>query len=187
MDIVVEEEFPALRQSGLSKLTCSLWQRPDLYLRLKKDACAQIDVEVCSSPYEDTIRKCLIGTTDQLRLRTMYNPEARRVTGFCFPKLPTQSNLPGKKGCVVEVEVCWEDWAFQYRLTPLTNPKQVKEEIIKAVNGLQALGCDCVGRHNIVLQLSQHQLQRFSENTHQVLSENSILIQISNAMYKLPL
>ena len=59
VDIVIEKSVPGLENSAISELACSKLQIPDLYLKAKGEYYPQMVMEICSSPYEDTIRKCI--------------------------------------------------------------------------------------------------------------------------------
>ena len=190
-DIVVESVIPRLEDSTICELFCSKCQKPDLYLKIKGEEIAQIVIEICSSPYEDTIRKCILVAVDLLRLRTMFNKRENKVLGYCFAKLPPGPDRGVKKLCVVKVEVCWNQFAFFYKLIPLKTQQSVKESIQQAVASLRELSLTNLPelRKTFVLQLSTEDLQQFGNGAFQFESRNSILIKSSseNKMYKFPL
>ena len=190
IDIVIESSVPGLENSAISELACSKCQIPDLYLKAKHEHYAQMVMEICSSPYEDTIRKCIIGLTDLLRMRTMLNPNDKKIVGFCFPKLPMKG-ASGKKLCVVELEVCWEGFKFVYNLKPLKTYEEVEVSICEAIKFLHTLR-SCNGRDeqskSLVLQLAEDDLQHyFGNGAIQLASKNSIMIHSQTKAYKIPL
>ena len=189
IEIVIESSVPGLENSAISELACSKVQIPDLYLKGKDEDYAQMVMEICSSPYEDTIRKCILGLTDLLRIRTMFNPNEKRMVGFCFPKLP-QGARAGKKLCVVELEVYWEGFQFVYKLKPLKT-HEVAGRISEAkvfLRGLQPINDRNKQSKSFVLQLAGDDLRNyFGEGAIQLESKNSILIHSQTKAYKIPL
>ena len=109
----------------------------------------------------------------------MPNPNEKRMVGFCFPKLP-QGARAGKKLFVVELEVYWEGFAFDYKLNPLKTHKEVEVRIPEAIvflRGLQPIN-DCNKQSkSFVLQLAGDDLVTyFGEGAIQLESKNSIMI-----------
>lgn len=107
------------------------------------------------------IRKCLLGATDLLRMWTMFNSKVKKVLGFCFPKLPKKQGENGKKLCVIELEVCWKQCAFVYKLTPLKTHADVEAKITETVAFLHKLeSIDDLeqSKKNFVLQLSSNKI-----------------------------
>ena len=188
IEIVIESSVPGLENSAISELACPKLQIPDLYLKPKNEDYAQMVMEICSSPYEDTIRKCILGLTDLLRMRTMLNPNEKRMVGFCFPKLP-QGARAGKR-CVVELEVYWEGFQFVYKLKPLKKT-EVAGRISEAkvfLRGLQPVNDRNKQSKSFVLQLAGDDLVTyFGEGAIQLESKNSIMIRSKTKAYKIPL
>ena len=77
-------------------------------------------VEVHSSSYAHTIRKCAISVIDQLHLHRMAKPNITSCIGFAFPKLP-QNDTHSYKQSVVQVKISWDmkKLCFIYDLQPL--------------------------------------------------------------------
>ena len=74
-------------------------------------------VEVHSSPFRDSMRKCSLGMIEQLCLYRTANPNISSCIGFTFPKLPSAGteNLQS----VIQVTVTWESFRFCYELQSL--------------------------------------------------------------------
>ena len=79
-------------------------------------------VEVHSSPFATTVKKTILGVTDQLRLYRTYDASITRCVGFAFPKKDF-------KQCVVIVSVTWEKLCFRYTLTPIEKIESVRSTI----------------------------------------------------------
>ena len=93
-------------------------------------------------------------------MRTVLNPNEKRMVGFCFPKLP-QGARAGKKLCVVELEVYWEGFEFVYKLNPLKTHKEVEVRIREAIvflRGLQPINDRNKQSKSFVLQLARGDL-----------------------------
>ena len=83
------------------------------------------------------------------------------MLGFCFPKLHKKQGENGKKLCVIELEVCWKQFAFVYKLTPLKTHADVEAKITEAVAFLHKLeSIDDLeqSKKNFVLQLSSNEI-----------------------------
>ena len=100
VEIATETKVPCLETSILTHLVNT---KNQAFVRLTDDVTAQMVIELHSSPYEDTIRKCLIVATDLLCQHRMFHAGVKSVTTFTFPKLPTAAHTC--KQCVVKVFV----------------------------------------------------------------------------------
>ena len=67
-------------------------------------------VEVHSSPFRDSVRKCILGVIEQLCLYRTANPDVSSCIGFTFPKLPSAGT--GNLQSVVQVTVTWASFQF---------------------------------------------------------------------------
>jgi len=137
-------------------------------------------VEIHSGYYEDTLRKALITATDLLRLCRMYS-DTQNITAFCFPKLKTKlrdNPIKENKQCVVKLDITWQNFDFQYRLTPI-EIHEVKEHIIQVFNGFMALtGPEQISK--VVMRLSIAELDylghRFGGQFTQMSSKNAMKV-----------
>lgn len=79
----VKEFKQLIRMLGMSTR-----ERPDvgLYFFEKSGGLFIIGIEVHSSPFEHTIKKCIVGVTDALRLIRANNSDISECVGFVFPK-----------------------------------------------------------------------------------------------------
>ena len=103
----------------LPELHCTMSQRPDVAIVRKCDQLTLLPVEVHSSPFSDSIIKCMLGVID-LRLHRAHDRDVSRccARGFVFPKLP---GVKSNKQCVVMVEVKWENLNFLCSFTAFLN------------------------------------------------------------------
>ena len=77
-----------------------------------------------SSPFDNTIRKCILGVIDQLRLYRTFSENTAECSGFVFPKLTVLQ-------CVVKVTVTWEKTIFSYSLTCIEEPLAVRKAVVE--------------------------------------------------------
>ena len=168
----------------LPPLVCSTTKVPDVCVYYNKILVLQ--VEVHSSPFSCTIKKCIIGLVNQLRLYRATNPDIRSCIGFCFPKLPSTSASCNKQS-VVQVKVTWENLVFIYELESLRseNVGTALTTSIKTnaseIHELQFLSED------FLVRLSTSDLGNFGVGAVQVPSKSAILVHTQTHYYKLPL
>jgi len=67
---------------------------------------------------------------EHLRIKRSYNKTTTVCTGFAFPKLPTDNEEFDQ--CVVSIEVTWNAVEFKYRLTSITDIRNVKATVVDA-------------------------------------------------------
>ena len=74
--------------ADLAPLYCSTNERPAVCVYREGDKeLPVLPVEVHSSSYEHTIRKCILIVSHLFRLYRMYDPNYEKCVGFSFPKL----------------------------------------------------------------------------------------------------
>ena len=95
-------------------------KRPDVLIARARDGFPLVQFEVHSSPFDNTIRKCILGAIDQLRLYRTFSENTAECSGFVFPKLTVLQ-------CVVKVTVTWEKTIFSYSLTCIEEPLAVRK------------------------------------------------------------
>lgn len=105
--------------TNLYPLYCSTDQRPDLTVSRKADNLPLILMEVISSPFTATVKKTILGVTDQLRLYRTHDTSITHCVGFAFPKQHVHE-------CVIMVSVAWEQMGFTYALTPIEKSERVR-------------------------------------------------------------
>ena len=120
MVITVRKKVPQF--ANLYPLYCSTDQRPDLTVSRKADNLPLILVEVHSSPFTATVKKTILGVTDQLRLYRTHDANITHCVGFAFPKQQVHQ-------CVVMVSVTWERMGFKCTLTPIEKSECVSDII----------------------------------------------------------
>ena len=169
--------FPSLKD--LPTLYYSSRQFPDVTVHDRKvPDLPVILVEVHSSPYEDSIMKCIIGVVDQLRLYRSYNSSITTCTGYVFPKLKV-------KQCVVEVQVTWTELVFWCKLTPIIDKQRIDLETTAKAASVPSTNND--QRKHFVVTLSPDDLQLFGSGTFQKPSNSSILVNRNSTWYKYPI
>ena len=181
VDIIihVESALPGLESSAISELACSTCQKPDISLKAKQEKYAQM--------FAPARMKIQSGnaSTDLLRMRTMFNPNMKKIIGFCFPQLPKKQGVQGKKLCVIEVEVCWRGFEFVYKLTPLKTVQEVGPKLCEALcflHGLEPFNERHKQEKPMVLQLAKDDLVwYFGKGAYQMEFISALL------QYKIPL
>ena len=137
-------------------------------------------VEVDSSPYEGTIKKCLTCVVELLRVYRSYNTSITQSVGYAFPKLDTNQ-------CVVKVLVTWTNLTFRYALTLLETPEDVGEDL-KRLTSPSIPHADDMQECSFVIRLSSSDLQLFGDGAKQEPSQSSILVHnTDNYYYKYPI
>lgn len=94
--------------------------RPDVSCHLPQDKTAATIVEVHSSPFEDTIFKCILLGADLLCVHRMYDVAEWHII-FLFPKLPTQQCTHHQS--VVQLNITWELFQLHYTLDSVSKEK----------------------------------------------------------------
>lgn len=182
--VVMGKSIPLLADSNLSNLLSSKIVFPDLSLYSEEDITAESIVEVHSSLYVYTIWKTIMGATDLLRLRRMYDVDIEIITAFAFPKLPVEGGHEHKQ-CVVKISVTWKNFKFNYALTPIVK-ERVVGELEGVVGGFRSLIVGNVFRGNVVIRLSPADLNHFGTGTIQYSSRSGILCKSQGHFYKYP-
>ena len=172
----------------LPELHCTMSQRPDVAIVRKYDQLTLLPVEVHSSPFSDSINKCMLGVIDLLRLHRAHSRDVSRCCGFVFPKLPGVKST--NKQCVVMVEVKWENLKFLCSFIPFTNIKSaqyiIASELSKAIKHSPRPGSPLNEMEKYVIRLSSKDLEIFGKGTMQVPSRRSILTRCDNRFFKHP-
>ena len=126
-------------------------QRPDVAIVRKCDQLTLLPVEIHSSPFSDSINKCMLGVIDLLRLHRAHDRDVSRCCGFVFPKLP---GVKSNKQCVVNVEVKWENLNFLCSFTAFLNIESaqyaIASELSKAIKNSPRPGSPCTKRNGEV-------------------------------------
>ena len=111
----------------LPRLFISQKNRGDIsFCKINPSKSMIVHVEVHSSPFASTIKKCILGLVELLRLLKAHGCSAPKLTAFAFPRF-------GVKTCVVSVSMEYypTEFSFDYQLTCL-DPYKVKEEMLNA-------------------------------------------------------
>ena len=185
MNKTVRKKVPGLEK--LYPLYVTTDQRPDLTVSRKVDNLPLILVEVHSSPFAATVRKTILGVTDQLRLYRTYDANITSCVGFVFPK----KNL---EQCVVTVAVTWEKLCFRYTLTPIDEIETVRGtieyELRAATKSAPSLSHSLNQELQFLVPLSQEDLRLFGDgakgSTVQLPSRASILVRHGMDYFKSP-
>ena len=165
--------------SNLPPLVCTVDQRPDITVYPPASDIPVTIVEVHSSPYESTIKKCLTGVVDLLRVYRSYDTSRTQSVGYAFPKLDSNQ-------CVVRVLVTWTNLSFRYALTLLETPEDVREDL-ERLTSLSMPHADTVQQCAFVIRLSSSDLREFGNGAEQEPSQSSILVHnTDNYYYKYP-
>ena len=134
-----------------------------------------------------TIRKCMLGVSDFLRLHRAHDRNVSSCYGFAFPKLPGKQ--PNKQ-CVVKVEVSWENLRFQCSLTPFEHILEAREAIVeelkKAKRNAPSPGSPPKDKEKYVIRHSDKDLKIFGEEAVQVTSSGAILTRCGDKFFKFP-
>ena len=167
VELQVRERIKQLEY--IPPIYCTTDECPDVAIIRKCDGLTLLLVEIHSSTYEKTIRKCLLGVSDLLRLHRAHDRNVSRCCGFAFPKLPGKQ--PNKQ-CVVKVEVSWENLHFQCSLTPFEHSLEARaaimEELEKAKRNAPSPGSPLKEKEKYVIRLAEKDLKIFGEGTVQV-------------------
>ena len=187
VELKVGERIKQFEYIYIPPIYCTMDQHPDVAIIRKCDGLTLLLVEVHSSPYERTIRKCMLGVSDLLRLHRAHDRNALRCCGFAFPKLPGRQ--PNKQ-CVVKVEVRWENLHFRCSLTPfehiLEAREAIMEELEKAKRNAPSPGSPLKDKEEYVIRLSDEDLKIFEEGTMQVKSFGAIMTRCGDKFFKCP-
>ena len=164
--------------NSLPTLYCNSGQKPDVMVfDINVPNLPVILVQLHSSPFQQSIVKCIIGVVDQLRLYRSYDSSITTCTGYVFPKL-------GVKRCVVKVQVTWSRLVFLYKLTPTAMEQIDLEATVRAAS---VPSTDNVQKKHFLVTLSQDDLQLFGPGAFQKPSKSSILVNCNGTFYKYPL
>ena len=139
----------------LSSLFASSDQRPDVVVKRNGEFLFIVEVHSGddSNSFSFTINKCLYVTVNALRLLRCVNSDVSKIISFVFPK-------KFNKKCVIEVEVEFGNFFFQYTLrpVPLTDVqeklKRVAETQSYSLPGLEDVKQYC----NLVIKLNDSEL-----------------------------
>ena len=170
----------------LSPLTASTKQRPDVSV-YNHNNFPVLFIEVHSTSFVTTIRKCIIGVSDQLRLYRMYDCNYSSLTAFAFPKLPLPAS--NNRQCVIQVEVALKGLRFEYFLTPLKKI-EVRNAVLKVLQNIKlpsGLERD-IALSRYPFRLTEKELKTFpGGSVSQVPSARSILLKSEKHFFKHPL
>ena len=155
-------------------------KRPDVLIA--RDGFPLVQFEVHSSSFDNTIRKCILGVIDQLRLYRTFSENTAECSGFVFPKLTVLQ-------CVVKVTVTWEKNVFSYSLTCIEEPQEVRKAVVEELQKAKtrAPSPNLPQRTEYLVQLSEEDLHMFGGSTAvQVASKRSILVKCDRHYFKMP-
>ena len=179
-------------------------QHPDVAIVRKCDDLTLLPVEVAivskcddltllhvgehSSPFDITIKKCMLGVMDLLRLHRAHDRDVSRCCGFVFPNLPGERSSNNQ--CVVKVEVKWENLKFLFIFTPFKDISSaecaISDELRNAIKHSPRPGSPLNELQEYVIHLSDKDLEMFGEGTMHVPSRRSILIRSKDNFFKHP-
>ena len=181
--MTVRKKAPGFK--NLYELYVNTDQRPDLTVCRETDNLPLILVEVHSSPFAATVKKTILGVTDQLRLYRTYDASITRCVGFAFPK-------KDKKQCVVIVSVTWERLCFRYTLTPIEKIESVSDLIATELRTASPVAPSPGQSQDLrfLVPLSQEDLSLFGDGANgspvQLPSRASILVRHGMDYFKSP-
>lgn len=169
--IKVERELQNLK--GLPNLYCTGKQRPDVQVEdLSKNQICLVS-EVHSSPFDDTIQKCVMSVVELNRVHRSFNSEINTYIGFAFPKLDVDQ-------CVVKVMVTWE-FPFFYTLTCLDRTEveaTVQSAVDENARKLVVCGEGCVQEREFLVKLTPTELETFHRSAVQWPSHRSLIVHV---------
>ena len=150
----------------LSPFCCTTRERPDV--AVYQDGKLRFTVEVHSSPFSNTLRKTIIGCIDMIRLFRNADPSFSTFTAFVFPKLHTQKT-------VVVVTVTFESLVFMYSLrsVAMANVMVEIDRILQCPTPPEVNTVD----DNFLVKLSDNDLHLFPNDSQQLPSRHSILVE----------
>ena len=89
----------------------------------------------CSHLYKHLVSKMAVNLISQFRLLRNFSPNHQECAGFVFPKY-------GTKSTVTRVSVCFENFRFVIRLTPVSIDLVMRQVQLAVKNALEFRGTD---------------------------------------------
>ena len=134
-------------------------------------------IEVHSSPYEQSINKMVWVLIEHLRWLRNQKTTIAQCVGFVFPKFEVPSS-------VIKVRCCWNAKALCFDLEYVPLLRQEVAEEVRSVYATTEDMCKLSSKITYGIPLCEKTLEEFGENSSQLSSHFSFVIQNNDLVYK---
>ena len=184
--VYVDKEIEVMKK--IHSFGCSSTFRPDTCVCLDIDGYTLpiVDMEVQSSPFENSVCKNVANVIALLRLLRHVNLDICELSGFTFPSEGSKER-PNSPRCAVKSTVSWKMFRFVVVFADI-EMESVSSEITAEFKRIQSKLNTCsVPEHFVYFcPLSEEDMQNFHKSAVQVESRFSIIVQspLENKIYK---